>query len=293
MIVKMVQLEPDQSIVNCGMSYIFMLGNNSFFIVDGGYFTPGESERLYSILKENSNQKPTIKGWLFTHAHQDHIGCFMDFVLSHINDIEIEKLLFNFQPIDLEKANGNPRQKSNDIATVKEFYDILESHCKHIQIVKLHAGDRIEIDKLTIDVLYTCDEILPLEVSFNDYSAVTKISIENQSILFLGDIQENGSKWLIENKKSELKSDFLQVSHHGFNGATKELYESIDFKTALFPCPDYEFENKKNSIVNSYILDKAKEYYVSGYGSQEFEFPYKINTAKQNKKQFSEQNCIQ
>lgn len=284
--VKMLQLELDQSIVNCGMSYIFMLENDEFFIVDGGYFTNGESERLYSILKKNSINKPIIKGWLFTHAHQDHIGCFMDFALTHINDVEIEKLLFNFQPIDLKKAIGSPRKKSNDIATVKEFYEILENYCKHIPIVKLNTGDSIEIGKLKLDVLYTCDEILPLEVSFNDYSAVTKITIDNQSILFLGDAQENASKWLIKNKKEELKADFMQVSHHGFNGATKELYEAIDFKTALFPCPDFEFENKKNSVVNSYILDKATEYYVSGNGTQEFEFPYIIGSAIQAKKQF-------
>lgn len=287
--VKMLQLELNQTDVNCGMSYVFMLGNSEFFIIDGGYFTKDESERLYSLLTKNSDAKPIVKGWLFTHAHQDHIGCFMDFALSHINDVEIEQLLFNFQPIDLSLAKGNPREKSNDIATVKEFYEILENKCKGIPIIKLHTGDSYKIGDLELEILYTADDILPLEVSFNDYSAVTKITIENQSILFLGDVQENGSKWLLENKRSKLKSDFVQISHHGFNGATKSLYEAISAKIALFPCPDFEFERKKANEVNSYILNSSKEIYVSGNGSQEFEFPYKSQTAKQSKKLFFEE----
>ncbi len=37
------QLALDHSLVNCGMSYVFLLEDGSFFLIDGGYFTPGEA----------------------------------------------------------------------------------------------------------------------------------------------------------------------------------------------------------------------------------------------------------
>ena len=287
MSIKLFQLELKQDEVNCGMSYVFQLSDNEFFLIDGGYFSEGEAERLYSFLKTHcKNETPIIKGWLFTHAHQDHIGCFMDFVLSHIEDVETEKLLFNFQPIDLSRAIGNPREKSNDIATVKEFYELLEAHCGHIPQIKIKTGEKYAFGKIELEALYTADDILPLEVSFNDYSCVVRITAENQSILFLGDIQENGSDWLLNNKREMLKSNIVQVAHHGFNGATKALYEAIGAEVALFPCPDYEFEKNKNSGVNSYIINSSKEIIVGGFGTCELSFPYEIGSCKKQEKTF-------
>ena len=273
MSVKLFQLKLDQSIVNCGMSYVFQLFENEFFIIDGGYFTDGETDRLYEFLKSKSNgKKPIIRAWLFTHAHQDHIGCFMDFALNHINDAEIEQLMFNFQPLNLRWAWGNPRKKSNDLATVKEFYKILKKHCSHIPIIKIKTGDTYEFGELSLEVLYTADDILPLKTSFNEYSCVVKAKAQGKSILFLGDVQEEGSKWLLASKKEALKSDIVQVAHHGFNGATKELYQAIGADTALFPCPDYEFEKNKSSEVNSYIISSSKQIIVSDNGTAEIDF---------------------
>ena len=286
MSVTLYQLELRQSVVNCGMSYVFRLADGSFFIIDGGYFTEGEADELFAFLKARGGEKPVIRGWLFTHAHQDHIGCFMDFVLHHLDEAEIGGLYYNIQPIDLSKAKGDPRQKSNDIATVREFYGILETRCNHIPVTKLHTGDIFRFGELEIEVLYTADDILPLETSFNDYSCVTKVTVGGQSVLFLGDVQEHGSAWLLEHQKDKLPSDFVQVAHHGFNGATEALYRAIGAGVALFPCPDFEFEKNRTGPVNRCVLELAKESYVSGYGTDEFTFPYQPNSAVVHEKRF-------
>lgn len=286
MSVTLYQLELRQSVVNCGMSYVFRLADGSFFLIDGGYFTEGEADELFAFLKASGGEKPVIRGWLFTHAHQDHIGCFMDFVLRHLEEVVIEGLYYNFQPVDLSKAKGDPRKKSNDIATVREFYGILENRCGDLPVTKLRTGDVLRFGELELEVLYTADDILPLETSFNDYSCVTKATVGGQSVLFLGDVQENGSAWLLEHQKDKLKSDFVQAAHHGFNGATEELYRAIGANVALFPCPDFEFEKNRTGSVNSCILSLAKEYYVSGYGTDEFTFPYQPGSAKVHEKRY-------
>ena len=274
MSIKLYQLSLDQSVVNCGMSYVFKLEKGEFFIIDGGYFTEGEAERLYSFLKEKSKEKKPVINWLFTHAHQDHIGCFMDFVLKYGKECQIKQIMFNFQPIDLSMAKGNSREKSNDIATVKEFYEIIEKHCADIPIHTLKTGEIIDIGDISLEVLYTADDILPKEVSFNDYSCVFKVFAENQSVLFLGDIEKEASKWLLKNKREKLKSDIVQVSHHGFEGATKHLYEEIGAEIAMFPCPDYEFEKNIGSRVNGYIITSAAKCLVSGYKTYKITFPF-------------------
>ena len=287
--VVLYQLELQQSIVNCGMSYVFRLADGSFFIIDGGYFTEGEADRLFAFLQAHSiSSKPVIRGWLFTHAHQDHIGCFMDFMLRHAAEAEIGGLYFNIQPIDLTKAKGNPRKKSNDIATVREFYDILETRCRRIPVTELKTGDVFRFGELEMEVLYTADDILPLETSFNDYSCVTKFTVGNQSVLFLGDVQTEGSARLLQTKKDKLQSDFVQVAHHGFNGATADLYRAIRAAVALFPCPDFEFEKNSAGEVNRCVLDLAAEYYVSGRGTAEFRFPYRPGSAAVYEKRFSD-----
>lgn len=263
------QLQLDQSIVNCGMSYVFKLNNGDFFIIDGGYFTPNEDKRLFDFLCEHCSGKPHIKGWLFTHAHQDHIGCFMDFIEKYHDNVDIDTLYYNFQPTNHRFAHGDWREKCNDLATIKQFYKIIKKYGDYYTIHTLKTNEHITIDELEMDVLYTADDLYPQKASFNDYSAVVSIEVNDKKLLFLGDVQEEGSRILLETQESRLKSDIAQLAHHGFNGATKELYKAINPQILLIPTPDYEFNEKKNSDVNHYVLNElnVKEYYVSGFGT--------------------------
>ena len=269
---KFYQLQLDQSLVNCGMSYVFQLENGDFFIIDGGYFTPGEEENLYNFLRSKTLFKPHIRGWLFTHAHQDHIGCYLKFIEKYQNDVTIDTLYFNFQPTKHKFAFGSWQKKSNDLATVKYFYKSLKVFSDLYQVHTLKTGEQISIDELKINVLYTQEDLYPEKASFNDYSAVISVELAGKKILFLGDVQEKGSAILLRDKKEELKADIVQVSHHGFNGATKELYEATGAKTALFPCPLNEFEKNKERPANAYIIASADEIIISENGTACLEF---------------------
>lgn len=270
---RLYQLKLNQSIVNCGMSYVFKTENGEFFIIDGGYFTPGEAQRLYSFLLDNATGKPIIRGWLFTHAHQDHIGCFIDFIEQYHDDVIIDTLYYNFQPTRHAFALGSWRKKSNDLATIKHFYKVIKKYRGLYNIHTLKANEQIRINELSLDVLYTADDLYPQKASFNDYSAVVRISVNGKRLLFLGDVQKQGSRILL-NSGVDLRADYVQVAHHGFNGATKELYKAISPRYALFSCPQNEFEKNKNSDVNAYILNDLgiEKYFVSGVGDVEFEF---------------------
>ena len=95
------QLQLDQRDVDCGMSYVVQLESGHFFLVDGGYFSPGEADRLYDFLRARCEGTPVVAGWYFSHAHQDHIGVFLDMMERRRESIRLCGLYFNFQPLDL------------------------------------------------------------------------------------------------------------------------------------------------------------------------------------------------
>lgn len=271
------QLQLDQTDVDCGMSYIFTLDSKHFFIIDGGYFSPGEDERLYQWLCARCEGKPEIIGWFFSHAHQDHIGAFINMMEHHRQDLNIRKLIFNYQPLDLPETSEGWSIKSNDPATVRKFYETLDTYCQDIPVITPRTGDVLKFEDLEIHVLYTYED-LPGTSTFNDHSTVIRVDICGQRILFPGDVYEKGSAVLLRDPK-QLKSDIVQVSHHGFNGATKAFYEAVDAGVALWPTPDYCIPMLRDRESNRYLLDESnvKEHIFSGYGTRELFLPYQAD----------------
>ncbi len=268
------QLQLDQSVVNCGMSYVFILGSGAFFIIDGGYFTPGEDERLYRRLCSHCTGKPVIAGWFFSHAHQDHIGVFIDMMMHHRRDLEIRQLIFNFQPLELPDTADGWRIKSNDLPTVRKFYDVLAAYCADIPVVTPHTGDLLTFDELTAEVLYTWED-LDGPGNFNDHSTVIRAEVSGQKILFLGDINQAGSRVLLNSGKP-LKSDIVQISHHGFSGASEALYRAVDAGTALWPTAAYCIPGLRERDTNRYLLDSSNiiEHIFNAEGTRELCLPY-------------------
>lgn len=70
-------------------------------------------------------------------------------------------------------------------------------------------------------------------------------------ILFLGDTGIESSKKLLRTQKEKLKSDIVQMAHHGQNGATKELYQAINPKICLYPAQEWLWNNDDGRGYNS------------------------------------------
>lgn len=270
------QLQLDQTDVDCGMSYVFALNNQHFFIIDGGYFTPSEDERLYQWLCARCEGTPIIDGWFFSHAHQDHIGAFIRMMENHHSDLNLKSLIFNFQPLELPDSSEGWEIKTNDLATIRKFHEVAAAYCRDVPVITPHAGDILEIGELKIHVLYTHKD-LNEPASFNDYSTVIRVDCSGQRILFPGDLGEKGSAILLQNRE-ELKSDIVQVAHHGFNGAAAEFYEAVDAATALWPTADYCIPELRNREANRFLLDRSnvREHIFSGYGTRELILPYTV-----------------
>lgn len=264
------QLSLDQTNVDCGMSYVIKCCDNSFFIIDGGYFSQGECDRLYKHLLSNSpgGGKINISGWFFTHAHNDHIGCFMDFLEKYGDKVNIAQILFNFPSMSLPESGGWNR---DDIRTTYKFYDILCKYARDIPIIRLHTGQVFTAGNLEFEVIYTHEDLYPHEIyNFNDTSTLLIMRACGKKALWLGDMSDDTSDIIVKTCPDNLKCDIVQVSHHGFNGAKKEIYELAGAKTVFWPTADYRFDENIWRPANSYLLtpDTGRDHLVSGYGTK-------------------------
>ena len=76
------------------------------------------------------------------------------------------------------------------------------------------------------------------------FSIVFKLYGNEESLLFCGDIQHRAlGRFLLENYKDKLKSDYLQVPHHGNNYMGIQFYKAVSPKIALFSAPDWLIYN--------------------------------------------------
>lgn len=283
------QLELDQRQINCGMSYVIRLPDGRFFIIDGGYFTPGEDDRLFHFLQSKGGDTPHIAGWFFSHAHQDHIGNFINFVRKYAGRYRLDALLFNFQPMDFSGFDDEMDWRSCDEATVRMFYRTIDAFCGDVSKRILHTGESLAFGEMTLDVLYTHEELYPVQSSFNDHSTVIRLTVEGQRILFLGDIYTEASRILMRNP-GQLRCDIVQVAHHGFRGATEALYRATGAKVALWPTAEKEFASlveSRRHAADEYLLyaSGVQEHYISGHGTVEMVLPYAMGTAKQENKE--------
>lgn len=233
-----------------GMSYVIRISDGRFIIIDGGRDLKPDAERIYDILKEGkSEEKPVIAAWIFTHAHIDHYRCFNEFTKIHLNDVVLEKVMYNFP-----YPENFPEEMPLHEAEIKdpEYNFENTSECNHIKLmyynIKLygaktympHTGQIYKIGDAVCEILSCIDDTYYFAVDENSASLVFRMELGGQIILWTGDALLFDSK-LLSKYGSYLKSDILQVPHHGFH-SQKELikyYEIINPDVCFIPISDY------------------------------------------------------
>ena len=124
-----------------------------------------------------------------------------------------------------------------------------------------------------------------LNDNFNETSMVFRVTVGGKSILFTGDINYVGGTMLNmfhglnaanANDFYTLKSDYVQVSHHGHYGLPKIVYNKIDPDVALWPCNydewnDYDYQNL--ICTKQWFHDMGTANYIAYQGPQVFSFP--------------------
>lgn len=271
--------ENDHSLIDCGMCLIMQCPDYSFFVVDSGHYLQfNDNDRIYNFMRERTpeGQKVVVNGWLLTHAHTDHISKFMDFLRYNMHDVVIEGIYSNLMPADYPNDKWGNEEKE----LAAKLFDMLEK--VNIPKYKIHAGQRIYIRNLAIDVLGTHEDVCPDFIEdFNDSSCIVMVEAEDSRVFIPGDASALASRQLEARYGENLKCDVVQVSHHGHRGLSLKAYELLNPRLAVFPITRIKFDEEYPKIeVNRRLIELADRYYISSDGTVEIPLPFDLSTVK-------------
>jgi metallo-beta-lactamase superfamily protein len=221
----------DQFFNEVQMGYIIRTDDNKIAVVDGG------GMKTAPILENYLKQLGGIVDiWIITHPHLDHMGAFLEIVDKGSIDIKTilqrpleDKWVLQHEPDSYESVvrYNNTLKKSN----------ILQNNATKGVSLKLGNGVEIKVfgsrnDSITANAI-------------NNSSLVCTISSKFKSVLFLGDLgPEGGDKILEQSNLANLKVDYVQMAHHGQRGVSKAFYETVQADYALWPTPEWLWENR-------------------------------------------------
>jgi len=244
------------------MGYIIKTDDNKVIVVDSGGtvaapFLESYIDQLGGI----------VHTWIITHAHMDHIGAFLSILEN--DKIQIEELfhappskdwVLKNEPISSEIFDNYTTkiQEANISTTIPDKnseYTLGEG----VKMKVLSAGN--------FDIA---------ENALNNSSLVFKIWSKSKSVLFLGDMGEEGGQKILQTTDfADLKSDYVQMAHHGQHGVNKEFYKAVAAKYALWPTPEWLWNNRadgegyntakyKTIEVREWMEELGAKNYVSG-----------------------------
>lgn len=220
------------------MGYVLKTKNNKVIVIDGG--TIDDTDNLINKIKEKGGK---VDAWFLSHLHDDHIGAFSKIVNNE--QIQIEKIYCSFNDYSWYEQNEPARAEFS-----KQILEILKQDNVKEKVEEVSLNQNINIDGIKIEILGIKNPEI-IENAGNEQSMVVKFDTGKTTFLVLGDTGAKSSEKLLNTQKEKLKSDIVQMAHHGQDGATKELYEQIAPKICMWPTPEWLWNNDSGSGENS------------------------------------------
>lgn len=216
---------------------------DGYMLIDTG--EKSESDELKTYLRKLGVN--TIKYFVLTHAHSDHVGG-TEMVLD---EFKVENIIYeNYWYTD-------------------EFIDMLEAEGANMIDPSLGATYSLGEAEFTV--------LSPDPVDYgddkNDYSIVLRLDYGESSFIFTGDATKRVENNILENNKPYLLDcDFLKSGHHGSRTSSGE-----DFIDALSPDivaisvgKDNKYGLPDEDVLEIYENEKAEIYRTDEMGSLVF-----------------------
>ena len=233
------------SLEDFGLSYAIRLSDGRFIVIDGGWNFEPDVDRLFECLKSESPlDKPIISAWILSHPHHDHFHCFIGFMDKYGDDVTLEKCMLNFPDLTNEVHYKRLTAK-NDI--LGDLYDYLPMMFDRIEKsgakgFTAHTGQKYKISDAELEILSSIDDTIHLTDNLKSTSLIIKMMLGGQTILWTNDAAFSHAR-LTERYGEYLKSDILQIPHHGFQSGSAEAeiegYDLIRPRVCLLPVSDY------------------------------------------------------
>ena len=232
------------------MGFVLVTKADNVIVIDGG-----RKEDMPLLKKYIAGRH--ICAWILTHPHNDHISGFIsEFKKNRLADFDIEKLYYRFPPYHELKGKvdvPNLEYFNRELDEMLLEFTEIEPELSNISHV-VTQGEKITVDECTLDFIYAYHDGLYSNL-MNDASLVFSIKTENKKVLFLGDLGPEGGDVLYEESRHLLKSDIVQMAHHGHMNVGMEVYAEIMPEACLWCCPDWLYNECE---IPPYLEDRER-----------------------------------
>ena len=243
-----------------GMCYVVRLADGSFIVVDGGFSFEGYKDRIYNVLKKQAPDPDhiVIAAWMITHAHDDHVDVFESFFKAYADKVTIERFICNLPSAEQVANIWEPEWDRS-----KTVRSLLEQYFPNVPTIKAHPGQEFYIRNAKIDIIFTIDIYEDELRDFNNTSVVFKLEAEGKKMIFMGDHDDKGKTMSSLYRMQTLKSDIMQVAHHGLpENSSNELAALIKPKYAFWPSGAQVVKNGTVDLFevaqNEYIMNNCE-----------------------------------
>lgn len=271
-----------------GMSYIIRLEDGSFIIYDGGNNISDTQadevadlwKALSALHKDATGADPSesnpirVAAWIVTHSHGDHFGVCRDFIATYgkSTSFKMDYMIANFPASNaLGTARGNNSSDADDMGEPNAVATMQENVTGGFKYIKAHSGHKYYLANVTIEVLMTYEDHNPATIQAeNDTCTITRLSVASTSVasgstsaasaaktvtaVFLADAQRYQSRYLCSMYGSYLRSDIVQLAHHGNIGCEIPIYEAIYPTIVLWPHQPRQYSD--------WVKDNSQDFHV-------------------------------
>ena len=271
-----------------GLSVVFTLSDGRLIVLDGGMPNEKNHLGLLNAMREASPDKDNIviAGWYLSHAHIDHHGAAWQFILQHLDKVKIEAFVLNYAAdTHYENLTEDSWKKADD---AQLFRGALEKISPDTKVIKAHSGQVYYYGEEAVEIVYSVEDYYPEPLNYNNSSSlVLRLHAKGNTVMLLADTTHTSGARMMELHRDALKSDMVQIAHHGMWASYSQLYRYINAPVLLWPSNLTNAKKWFNDSVVQTTVGIAEDVYLSGNTEDTvLTFPYEI---KHNKADFLKQ----
>jgi len=231
-----------------GMGYIIGLEDGRYVVVDGNISYVKDktllATRYYDYMKANNKHasgKIVIAAWIVTHSHSDHYSNFEQFGKKYGSQVECQYIIHNL-PTELTLWGG----ANMDNKYLDHNYKQKDVNFKGAVSFTVHTGYAATIGGVDLEFMSTYEDLYNNNAlvkysidstnspncvdELNDTCLTFRFSFNNGSgsstVIFLGDNYfAHGERLASMWDAAYLKSDVVQMAHHGYANGTGNAHE--------------------------------------------------------------------
>ncbi len=260
--VRLYSLMPENS--SLMQSFVIRTKHGKLIVLDGGIDGTGLDAKAYmpaalrAIAGVGQKGYVEVEAWILSHAHKDHFNELRKTLEEYKNDenFVVKQFIFDFPAYEstaypasnadsgyleyLKSAmNAYAEARGLPVTEGSTYYDDVNGAFANARSIA--GGCEMEIDGVRLEFLQTWRK--EDGGNINNNSLIVRAWVEGQSILFLQDTAVERGLSLIETYGDAIKSDIVQMAHHGQGGVSKPVYDRIDAAVRIWPTPLWVWNN--------------------------------------------------